>query len=104
MMRWAGFDRRRTLRLRGVLRLGVMLTTVVIAAITVFGQSPYLPSVSMEDRVRGVENNVSVLQARLEDIESVGKGILILVAGQLVISGLNIRRRNARTARAESDD
>lgn len=44
----------------------------------------------------GAERRLAVLENRLDNIETVGKGILIAVAAQLLLSGLQMRPRGRR--------
>lgn len=50
------------------------------------------------DRLENIqaERRLSVLESRLDSIETVGKGILIAVAAQLLLSGLQLRPTGRR--------
>lgn len=70
------------------LNLWVMVATFALAATVLLRAQPYDP----------IEHRVTVLETKLDSLEGIGRALLIMVGGSLLLQGLNLRRRDGTPA------
>lgn len=80
---------------RVIVIVALVLASLVLLPALVRG-TQFDRDYDQDRRLTAVEVATARLESRLDSLESVGQGILIVVVAQLLLSGLALRQRNTK--------